>query len=445
MEFKKFNYKNLEEVMNESKELGLDLHFSENVKVLGRKVKINDRILPNSLAIHPMEGADGEPDGSPGELTKRRYDRFSQGGAGLLWFEAVAVTPEGKANPRQLAINDNNWGNFKELFEDMMSNARKTNGDDFEPLCIMQLTHSGRFSKPEGKFAPILGCHDPYLDEKYGIDENYPIIQDDELVALEDKYVKAAVLAQKAGFHGVDVKCCHRYLASELLSGFTRKGKYGETFEGRTRFLLNIIDKIRERLGDDFIITTRLNVYDAIAYPYGWGVDKEDYNKYDLSEPIKLIKILYQKGVRMINISMGTPYYNPHVNRPFDQGEYIPSEHPLEGIARMTAGIAEIQKAVPEMAVVGTGYSWLRQFSPYLAAGSIENGYATIVGYGRESFAYPDFASDIIKQGELERRRCCIACGKCTEIMRAGGTTGCVIKDQELYVPIYKEFVMGGK
>ncbi len=442
MTFKEFNYASLEDLMQEARALGLELDFSDNLDLFGRKVKINGLTIPNSLAFHPMEGCDGKSDGSPDALTIRRYERFARGGAGLIWFEAVAVVPEGRANPRQLWIRRENVNAFKELFDLIMKTAHEEYGNDFTPVCIMQLTHSGRFSKPHGKPEPIIACHNPYLDKHQGIDENLPVISDDELERLEDIFVDAAVMAKEAGFHGVDVKCCHRYLNSELLSAFTRTGKYGETFEGRTRFLTNVIGKIKAKLGNDFIVTTRLNVYDGIPYPYGWGVDKDDYMKLDLTEPIKLVKKLYDMGVRIINITMGTPYYNPHVNRPYDKGGYIPPENPLIGVARLISGTGEIQKAVPDMAVVGTGYSWLRQFSPYIAAGALEKGKATLIGYGRQSFAYPDFARDILKNGALKKEKCCIACGKCVEIMRAGGTPGCVIRDVKVYGPIYREYCM---
>lgn len=443
MEFKEFNYRNAEEFINEIKELNLDIPFSNNLEHLSKPLNIGKYKLPNRLAIHPMEGADGKLDGSPDELTIRRYDRFSRGGAALIWFEAVAVVPEGRTGPRQLRIHKDNLSAFQKLCNDMIENSRKESG--FTPLLIMQLTHSGRFSKPDGKPAPVIAAHNPYLDPRLNIDENYPVISDSDLEQLEDKFVEAAVLAREAGFHGVDVKACHRYLNSELLSAFTRKGKYGETFEGRTRFLLNTVKKIKDRLGDDFIVTTRINIYDGIPYPYGFGVDKDNYLKPDYTEPVKLIKKLKALGMPLINITMGTPYYNPHVNRPYDKGGYIPPEHPLEGIYRLLSGIGEIQRNVPDIAVVSTGYSWPREFAASIGAGVLEKGMATMIGFGRQAFAYPDFAKDIISGKGLDRKKCCIACGKCAEIKSVGGTTGCVVRDAKIYAPVYKEYCMAKK
>ncbi|MEN6314508.1 MAG: flavin oxidoreductase/NADH oxidase [Clostridiaceae bacterium] len=442
MSFQDFHYNTLEEIIKDAEVQGIKLNFSSNFAIFAKKIEVNGITIPNSLAVHPMEGCDGTADGRPDELTKRRYARFARGGAGLIWFEAVAAVPEGRANPRQLWIHNDNLSDFQNLSEDISKNAAEEFGKGYRPVRIMQLTHSGRFSRPQGKPAPIIAYHNPYLDMAMKVAEDTPVITDSELEQLEEKFEAAAILAQKSGFDGVDIKCCHRYLNSELLAGFTRKGRYGETFEGRTRFLLNIVDRIRSRLGKSFIVTTRMNIYDGIPYPFGWGTDHADYRRYDPDEPKKLAAILHDKGVDIVNFTMGTPYYNPHVNRPYDKGGYVPDEHPLTGVARLVNGIGEVQQAVPGMVVVGTGFSWMRQFAPYLAAGTLEKGLAGMIGFGREAFAYPDFAKDILFRSAMEKGKCCIACGKCTEIMRAGGTPGCAIRDAGVYAPIYRKYCL---
>ncbi len=440
MQYKKFVYSDLEDMKKDINLHNLGLNVTKNLEVLKKSVRVSGFNVPNSLAVHPMEGCDGNIDGSPGELVLRRYKRFAGGGAGLIWFEAVAVAPEGRANPRQLWINDNNFGTFKELKQLIIKEANDKNG--YSPLIVMQLTHSGRFSVPYDKPKPVIAYNNPYLNQRMDLGNDYPVITDAELERLEDKYVEAAKLAKKAGFHGVDVKACHRYLISELLSAYNRKGKYGGSFENRTRFMLNIIDKIKSEVGEDFLVCTRLNLYDGIPFPYGWGTDKEDFTKYDLTEPFKLVEELYNRGVRLINITMGTPYYNPHVNRPYDSGGYTPAENQLEGVARLINGAAEVQKHYPDMVIVGTGYSWLRDFAPNVAAAAIEDGKVKIAGFGRAAFAYPDFAKDILNKGAMERKKCCITCGKCTELMRAKSFAGCVIRDSDVYGPLYKKDCM---
>lgn len=441
--FKPFQYESPDQIKSDMANAGIDLPIADNLDILGQKIRLGNMIIKNSLGFHPMEGCDGNADGSPSELTVRRYKRFAGGGAGLLWFEAVAVVPEGRGNPRHLWINDGNIDQFKKLFQTMQKTA-ETSSEDM-PVCIMQLTNAGRFSRPVDKPRPIIAYHNPYLNQRMKLPDDYPVITDDELERLEDAFVRAALLAREAGFHGIDVKSCHRYLSSELLSAYERKGKYGGDFEGRTRFIRNITGKIRDRLGKDFIIGARLNIYDGIPYPYGFGVDRDDYTKYDLSEPIRLIEMLMKAGLSILNVTMGTPYYNPHVNRPYDRGEYVPEESQFKGVERLLTGAGVIQKKFPDLIVVGTGFSWLRHLAPYFAAGVIEAGMASVAGFGRQSFAYPDFAHDILYQGGMKKEKCCIACGKCTELMRADSVTGCVVRDSEIYGKLYRERVIAKK
>ena len=434
MEYSKFNFKLRQEIEQFCKENKINIGFSDDLSVLKKQVKIGNKVAVNSLGIHPMEGCDSEKDGSGSDLTIRRYERFADGGSGLIWFEATAVHYSGKANPRQLMITDENLEKFKEIRQIIKAKAP-------DCIVIMQLTHSGRFSRPKDKPEPILESKNDILDRHQRLSE-LNIITDVQLEQLEDDFAYSARLAYEAGFDGVDMKACHRYLNSGLLGAFTREGKYGGNFEGRTRFLLNCIDKIKNTVNDDnFIISTRLNIFDSIPYPYGFGVDKSNYLEPDYSEPIKLAKLLYEKGVRLINVTMGTPYYNPHVNRPFDSGEYLPIEHPLEGVARLINGAAAIKKEVPQMIIMGTGYTWLRQFAPYVAAYVKKNEMADIIGFGREALAYPDFANDIFMNNQMIANKSCICCGKCTELMRAGSTPGCVVRDTKVYLPLYKQVV----
>lgn len=163
MEFEKFNYNNLEEVIKDAKSMDLNLQFSNRMELFHKNVVVNNIIVPNSLAFHPMEGTDGNKDGSPSDLTKRRYERFSKGGAGLIWFEAVSVVPEGRVCPEQLWINNKNLEEFKKLRDNIILNSQNEFGSNFKPVLIMQLTHSGRFSKPKGIQEPIIAYHNPYL------------------------------------------------------------------------------------------------------------------------------------------------------------------------------------------------------------------------------------------------------------------------------------------
>jgi len=433
-------YTTVQEFQAQNEALGTDLPFSGDTAVLNTPLTVGSRQIPNRLACQAMEGCDGTADGSPDTLTRRRYERFAKGGAGIIWFEATAVMEEGRANPRQLFITEKNLDAFKRQVEAIKTTALKENG--YEPLVIMQATHSGRYSKPNGTPAPLIACNNPIFEKDSPISSDR-IVTDEYLDRVGQALVDGAVLAEKAGFDGVDIKCCHRYLNSELLSAHTREGRYGGSLENRTRLLRESVKGAMESCGKDFLVSSRLNVYDGFAYPYGFGVKTDGSLDFDTTEPEWLIKTLYGYGVRLLNITMGNPYFNPHVNRPFAKGGYEAQEHPLQGVKRVLGGIARLKGAVPEMALMCSAVSYLGVAAPHVVAAYIKDGGFDLAGFGRTIFAYPDFAKDILTTGQMDKKKICICCSKCTEIMRTpGGTPGCVIRDQDMYLPIYRQQCM---
>lgn len=430
-------YTSFDEFHSQNTEHKTELPFSDDVSVLRASAELCGKTVPNRLACQAMEGCDGTADGSPDVLTKRRYERFAKGGAGMIWFEATAVMEEGRANPRQLYINEKNIGNFKRQVEEIKETALKTNG--YEPIVIMQATHSGRYAKPNGIPEPLIAYHNPIFEKDNPISKDR-IVTDDYLDRVGEALVNAALLAERAGFDGVDIKCCHRYLNSELLSAYTRDGRYGGSLENRTRLLRESVKGAIENCSKDFIVSSRLNVYDGFEYPYGFGVKNDGSLGFDVTEPDWLIQELYQYGVRLLNITMGNPYFNPHVNRPYAQGGYAAPEHPLVGVSRMLNGTAKLKELHPQMAMICSAVSYLGVVAPNVVAGYIQDNKFDFAGFGRTIFAYPDFAKDILKNGCMDKHKICICCSKCTEIMRkSGGTPGCVIRDREMYLPIYKQ------
>ena len=284
--------------------------------------------MPNRLAINPMEGCDGTPEGKPSDLTRRRYRRFGEGGAGLVWYEATAVVNEGRANPRQLQINKETSADVAATLKELLE-AAKAAGHG-RPYSVLQLTHSGRYSRPGSAPAPIVAVPNPFLDARL---PEVHVISDEELEQLEERFVSAARWRRRR----VSMRWISRLVTgiscAELLSAHTREGRYGGSFENRTRALCSIVDRIRGKLGDKITLAVRLGVYEQVPHPYGWGADKDDYHRPDYTEPARLVKLLWEKGVKLFAISLGNPYYNPHLTRPYDKGGYIPPVHPLEGVA----------------------------------------------------------------------------------------------------------------
>ena len=427
-------YTTLEEYESQRTVLAPTLPKGGDPAVLKTPLQAGSLLIPNRLACQAMEGCDGTPDGVPGELTLRRYRRLAEGGAGLIWYEATAVCREGRANPRQLWLTEENLDAFKAQVASIKEQALAANG--YAPAVILQATHSGRYAKPDGTPAPLIAYNNPLFEKEAPIPKER-IVSDEALDILRDQLIATARLAEKAGFDGVDIKCCHRYLNSELLSAYEREGRYGGSLENRTRLLRESIQGAMAACGKDFTVTTRLNVYDGFPYPYGFGVNSESL-AFDPTEPEWLLRTLQSYGVKLVNITMGNPYVNPHVNRPFAIGGYETEEHPLQGVERMLEGIALLKERVPDLKILSSGLSYLGYAAPYVAADYIAQGKFDLAGFGRTVLAYPDFAKDILN-GNWDAAKLCLCCSKCSQIMRSGSTPGCVVRDREIYLPLYKK------
>jgi NADPH2 dehydrogenase len=455
-----FKYKSAAEVEAENARLGTDLRFADDLSPLFQPVAIGPRTAGNRWCIHPMEGCDGELDGRPGELTFRRYNRFGAGGAKVIWGEACAVTEEGRANPRQIWLNEDTKADFARLVEDCRKTHHAANGDDADLLLGLQLTHSGRYSYRR----PIIATPDPLLVGRHRVTTDTPLITDDELKGIVDHYVAAARLAADVGFDFVDVKQCHRYLLNELLGARNRPGPYGGSYENRTRLARDIFRAIRAAV-PGVILATRLNVYDGTPFhkepsgkgapdPWsaplanGWGMSESDPFTPDLTEPLRWVAEMRQLGVQLVNVTMGNPYAQPHYGRPFEYPPpdgYESPEHPLIGVDRHFKATEAVQRANPDLPVVGTGYSYLQEFLPMAGAANVRDGRVTLVGVGRASLAQPDWVRQLLDHGRVDRKRVCRTFSYCTALMRAKDhplgqyPTGCPPFDKEGYGEVWKE------
>jgi 2,4-dienoyl-CoA reductase-like NADH-dependent reductase (Old Yellow Enzyme family) len=441
MPHERFQFPNRAALERKLTALGLDIPLSDDISVLFSPLYMPGKTLLNRFVVLPMEGADAESTGAPSDLTLRRYKRFAEGGSAVIWFEATAVEAEARSNPHQLWLHPETKNGFRRLVKETRLAAHRKFGHDHNLLLILQLTHSGRFSRPDGRPAPIAAQSNPLFNTGPGSSSGLRIISDPELDSLQDRFVTAAGLAGEAGFDGVDIKACHGYLVSELLGARGRTdSRYGGGFENRIRFLVETSQKIRRRF-PELAVTSRLSVFDAIPRPHGFGVDARDTERSDLKEPLQLIGKLVQLGYPLLGISLGIPAYRAHYGRPYDKpliGRDVPSEHPLEGIARWLRLTAEVQQAFPGLPVVGAGLSWLRGFFPLVAAAMVETGKASLIGLGRTALAYPDWVNDLAAKGILDSRRVCLACSKCSQMLQAGTPVGCAVRDASVYRDEYR-------
>ena len=405
--------------------------------------------LGNRWCIHPMEGWDANPDGSPSELVLRRWQRFGQSGAKLIWGgEAAAVQESGRANPRQTLATASNEAGLAQLLETLLEAHRQSFNSVDDLLVGLQLTHSGRFCRPNDKrLEPRIAYHHPLLDEKFGINANDDSLvwTDDELQQLVESYLEAAMVAERAGFRFVDIKSCHGYLMHEFLSAHRRPGPYGGDYEGRTKLLKTVIGRIRQEC-PSLILGVRLSIFDTppfmssretgqpmdfhdlLPYEFGFGVDPANPMEMDLAEPLRLIGDLVQWGVATVNLSAGSPYYNPHLMRPaiFPPSDgYQPPEDPLRGVARQIHAARQCKLAYPECPMVGSGYSYLQDYLPHVAQAVIRNGWIDAVGLGRMVLSYPTLPDDTLTDGTTKRKKICRTFSDCTTAPRNGLVSGC--------------------
>jgi 2,4-dienoyl-CoA reductase-like NADH-dependent reductase (Old Yellow Enzyme family) len=450
----------------EIRRLGLAIELQPELRKCLTPATIAGRVVGNRFAIHPMEGCDGTLGGAPDEITFHRWGRFARGGAKLLWGEACAVVPEGRANPRQLLFSEANAAPLQRLISFAREEHRKAWGtaDDF--LIGLQLTHSGRFSFPE----PSVLVRDPVMDvftkvgpERRAFDR--PPLSDLELDRLQEAYLAAARLAHEAGCDFIDLKQCHRYLLSEMLGSKTRPGKYGGSLENRTRFAKEVLGRMASEFGPKLILASRMNLFDSIPFvkdrstglgrpaevprPYlnAFGTHPDRPLEPDLEEPIDAIRILRGAGLALLNVSAGCPYTNPHLLRPADTAPpdgYEMPESGLVGVERHFRMAARIQSAFPDLPVVGSGYSYLREYAAEAGEANLRNGRITFVGLGRGAIAYPDWVRDALKNGKLEKLKACITVSYCTALMRSKGNdlgqyaAGCVPRDP-VYAKLFQE------
>ena len=403
----------------------------------------------NRFAVLPMEGWDAGPDGSPTELVERRWRRFGTSGAKLVWGgEAVAVAPEARANAHQLHIGEGTVDALAGLRAKLVGAHEEAHGTSDDLVVGLQLTHSGRWSRPDGEPRPLVVRAHPELDRRVPA-EHTRVLGDDDLDQLVETFVAAAVLAGDAGFDFVDVKHCHGYLLHELLGAVHRPGRYGGSFEDRTRFLRGVVEGIRAA-APELAVGVRLSAYDLAPFGpdddgIGEPVDGDGRTApmfggdgsgcgIDLTEPHRFLELCEQLGIGMVCVTGGSPYYNPHVQRPafFPPSDgYAPPHDPLLDVARMVAAAAELQRRHPQVAVVGSGYSYLQQWLPHVAQRVVRTGGATAVGIGRGMLSYPEMPADVLAGRPLRSALLCRTFSDCTTAPRNGLVSGCYPLDPE--------------
>lgn len=432
--------------------LGVDLPFDDTVQSgpespLAQPYQVGARTIGNRFAVLPMEGWDGTPDGQPSELTERRWQHFGQSGAKLIWGgEAVAVRQDGRANPNQLLLNPDTMGAIGTLRQLLIEAHQQAHGRSDDLLIGLQLTHSGRFARPnqKTKLEPQILYTHPFLNAKFNLPADYAVMTDTEIETLIGEFVTAAVRAQALGYDFVDIKHCHGYLGHEFLTAVDRPGKYGGGFGNRTRFLREVVAGIR-RDAPGLGIGVRLSAFDTVPfkpdeegvgtpetwasdYPYAFGGDPHNPLMADLRETEAFLQVLVDLDIQLVCITGGSPYYNPHIQRPalFPPSDgYQPPEDPLVGVARQIAVTAQLKAKFPQLAIVGSAYSYLQEWLSNVGQYQVRTGGADFVGVGRMILSYPDLPADVLAGRPLKTKLLCRTFSDCTNGPRAGLVSGC--------------------
>ena len=439
---------------------GIPLAFDDQLAApeaspFARPIEVDGSRVGNRFCILPMEGWDGTSDGAPSELTRRRWRNFGISGAKLIWGgEAVAVRHDGRANPNQLVLNARTQPAIAAMREELTAAHRARFGAaaDGDLLIGLQLTHSGRYARPAAydRPAPLAATHHPVLDPRFP--NGVPVIADAELSTLEDDFVAAARLAREAGFAFVDIKACHGYLGHELLAARGRPGRYGGSLENRTRFMRTVIERIRAEV-PGLHVAVRLSVFDMTPYRKrpdgigepepvgghlgsvegavlpGFGVLADDDRLGEaLDDSRFVLRMLEGLGVRWICATAGSPYYNPHIQRPAmfpPLDGYEPPEDPLRGVARQIQATALLKRDFPGLTFVGSAYSYLQEWLPHVGQRSLRDGLCDLVGLGRIVLSYPELPADVLAGAPLRRNAFCRTFSDCTTGPRLGLVSGC--------------------
>ena len=415
------------------------------------------RTIGNRFCVHPMEGWDGTTEGGPTDDTMRRWRRFGESGAKLIWGgEAFAVQADGRANPNQLFLNPHaeNHENMAALLCALNKTHQEHHGSTDDLLVGLQLTHSGRFCRPQpGDFQPRIAEANPLLARKYGIDQSAHVLSDDELRTIRDNAIRAAEMAADVGFDFVDVKCCHGYLLHELLGARTRSGDYGGSFTNRTKLFKEIVEGIRaarpnlligcrvsitdlmpfERSPDDSTGVAMTNVED-LPWQHAFGVDALNPAESEYTEPIEFVALCRSLGLFMLNLTIGSPYYCPHLQRPAaypPSDGYLPPRDPMLEVIRHLKTVRAIKEHSPDLPLVGSGYSYLQEWLPNVAEYEVANGFVDMIGLGRSMLSYPTLPADVLGGKTLNRKLLCRTFSDCTTGPRNGLHSGCYPLDAE--------------
>jgi 2,4-dienoyl-CoA reductase-like NADH-dependent reductase (Old Yellow Enzyme family) len=384
--------------------------------LMAEPIRIHRKTAANRIVYHPMECNDADEKGNPTDVTLKRYRRFAEGGPGVIFVEGCKVTKESHGRVRDLGAELHNIEGLGRI----VSTIREVNPDI---LILFQISHDGRRS---GAFSKVVSVYPTG-------DRSIHVLTTEELVAIEDMFAASAWVVEQAGGDGVDIKTCNGYLGSEVLRPANTRGDgYGGSFENRTRFFRETLEKVRKRVSPDFILGARIS---REVIPGGVGSEGEGSCEENLSEFVEFARLMQREGMHYVSVhvSNATYFAEKWVQMPTDKNPEDVFVH-----FRLTRMIKE----AVNLPVMGAGYSYLgrgqnklpgnepdQKSFTYWAERNLREHSTDMVGVGRQSFADPHFARKILG-GELDEITYCKTCQGCFMLVTHQEKSGCVVYDE---------------
>ena len=382
-------------------------------------IKVGPRTLQNRFFIQAMETNMEDPTGNPSENTTNRYVDLAKGEAGLITLEAISVTRESRARDNQLMIMPQNLKPLTAFMD-------KVHAANPKSVVVFQLTHSGELSEPSFSRRVTPNPLPGYGGE---------LLTEDDVAHIMDEFVTSAKIAYDCGADGIDLKLCHGYLGSQMIRPHNdRNWKYGGSWENRTRFPYELMERIRKEIPDEnFLIGSKISAWEG--FPGGFGTEGPHSPVMDLTEPIDLIKGLEERGASYIVQSAGSPGITVSLTQCDKHVPYFSYLHQYWA--------KEFRKHMrPETVLIGSNFSPFGNGNNGLCAVTpeesnlldfgqwcIEDGVCDMIALGRQSLADP-YLPKKVREGKIEDIHFCRLCDACLELLIQQSPVGCVVNNK---------------
>jgi 2,4-dienoyl-CoA reductase-like NADH-dependent reductase (Old Yellow Enzyme family) len=387
------------------------------IEYLSKPIKIGNKTAANRFVVLPNESNDGLDSGAPSERSIGRYKKYVEGQAGIVFSESTMAHIGGRARIHQLYLGDETVDGFARMIDEL----RKVNPN---VIYIIQVDHCGFLADP--------GFSDPvaiYPRES----TTARLLTDDEIQQFRDRFIHASLLAQKAGADGVEIKHAHGFFGNEFLQpANNREGRYGGSFENRTRFFREIVEGIKQKADpDDFLIGVRISAYEGV--PGGFGTSGPGEITEDLSEPIAFAKLAQEAGLKLISSSAGHAADNLEI--------LLPTDDSADAVYQHFGWTRTIKQAI-DIPVVGAAYSYLRDGRNklpgddpakksfiYWAEKNLKENNVDLIGLARQAIADPLLPRKIMN-GDLKSVNWCTLCMDCGMLLGEQQEVGCSVYDR---------------